>query len=128
MNKVLLVGRLVRDPQINEVSSGVKYARITLAIDKPFKNLGADFVPVILWKQPAEFTEKYLVKGNKVWVEGRFESSTYEKDGKKITNYQVAATTIQSLEKTQTTKQGQEENTKIQKNKIEMDIPWDENL
>lgn len=81
MNKVILIGRLVRDPDINE-----KYARYTLAVDRQTRKEGqqeADFINCIVFGKSIDFVEKYLSKGMKIAIEGRIQTGSYEKDGVK---------------------------------------------
>ncbi|TCG10348.1 single-stranded DNA-binding protein [Mycoplasma todarodis] len=99
MNKVLLVGRLTRDPQAFQTASGIKYARFTVVVSRQFGEDQADFIPVVAWRQTAEFAEKYLTKGSRISVEGRFSSSTYKNaQDETVTHYEVAADRVQSLE------------------------------
>lgn len=72
MNKVLLTGRLARDPEdFGEV------AKYTLAVDRKGKDAGADFVPIVCFGKTAEFAKKYLHKGLKIAVEGRVLTGSY---------------------------------------------------
>ena len=90
MNKVILMGRLVRDPEVR-YSQGEKstaVARYTLAVDRKFKKDGdqnADFIGCIAFGKSGEFAEKYLKKGTKLVVEGRIQTGSYtNKDGNKV--------------------------------------------
>ncbi len=99
MNKVLLVGNLVRDPETHQTASGIKYTRFTVAVSRTFGEDQADFIPIVAWRQTAEFIEKYLNKGSKVSVEGRFSSSTYKNaQDETVTRYEVTADRVQALE------------------------------
>ena len=88
MNKVMLIGRLVRDPDIKTSQSGVIVARYTIAVDRRFKKDGeqtADFIGCIAFGKTAEFAEKYFTKGIKIAVVGRIQTGSYEnKDGQRI--------------------------------------------
>ena len=88
MNKVMLIGRLVRDPDIKTSQSGVAVARYTIAVDRRFKKDGeqaADFIGCIAFGKTAEFAEKYFAKGIKIAVVGRIQTGSYEnKDGQRI--------------------------------------------
>ena len=87
MNKFIGLGRLVRDPDVQTTSTNKLRARMTLAIDRPKAKDGsktADFISLIAWERTAEFAEKYLYKGKQVLVEGRIQTGSYEKDGKKV--------------------------------------------
>ena len=90
MNKVILMGRLVRDPEVR-YSQGEKpmaIARYTLAVERKFKRDGepnADFINCIAFGKNGEFAEKYLHKGIKILVEGRWQSGSYtNRDGQKV--------------------------------------------
>lgn len=99
MNKVLLIGRLTRDPEVKETVAGIKYARFTIAVNKPTKDSEADFIPVVAWRNTADFMEKYIKKGALVSVEGRFTSSSYSNsDNVKVTRYEIAAERVEGLE------------------------------
>ena len=85
MNKVLLMGRLVRDPEIRN-NGQTAVGRYTLAVDRKYKKDGeqsADFISCVTFGKSAEFAEKYLHKGTKIAVEGRIQTGSYEKDGVK---------------------------------------------
>lgn len=88
LNQVILVGRLVRNPEVKETENNGKLSRITLAVPRSYKNINGeyetDFIDCILWKNIAENTAEYCKKGDVVGVKGRLQSSVYEKDGQKI--------------------------------------------
>lgn len=90
MNKVILMGRLVRDPDIrySNGENAMAIARFTLAVDRRFKRDGeqnADFISCISFGKNAEFAEKYLRQGIKIVVSGRIQTGSYtNKDGKKV--------------------------------------------
>ena len=90
MNKVLLMGRGVRDPEIRWTQGQEQrcIAKLTLAVDRKFKKDGeqsADFISCVAFGKTAEFIEKYIFKGTKVVIEGRWQTGSYEnKEGKKI--------------------------------------------
>lgn len=90
MNKVILMGRLVRDPEVR-YSTGENasaYGNYTLAVDRRFKRDGeatADFIRCVVFGKAAEFAEKYLHKGTKMLVIGRIQTGSYtNKDGQKV--------------------------------------------
>ena len=97
MNKAIIMGRLVREPDIrysqNDNSTAV--AKYTLAVDRRIKNAGeqtADFISVVAFGKAAEFADKYLRKGTKVLVTGRIQTGSYiNKDGQKIYTTDVIA-------------------------------------
>lgn len=86
MNKVLLVGRLTRDPEIRTTQEGTKVATFTLAVDRRYKdkagNPQADFIPCVAWRTSAEFVEKYFRKGMRVGVDGSMQTRNYEDNNK----------------------------------------------
>lgn len=87
MNKVILIGRLTADPDVNQTQSGSTVAKYTLAVDRSVKKEGqqqADFPRCTCFGKNAEFASKYLVKGTKIAVEGRIQTGSYEKDGVKF--------------------------------------------
>ena len=90
MNKVILMGRLARDPDVRTTQSGKSVARMTIAVDRRMsKNADsgqatADFLNLVAWERLAEFAGNYLHKGSKILVEGRLQSRSYEaQDGSK---------------------------------------------
>lgn len=88
MNKVILMGRLTRDPEVRNSQSGTAVARYTLAVDRMFKKEGepnTDFINCITFGKNAEFAEKYLKKGMRIVVSGRIQTGSYtNRDGVKV--------------------------------------------
>lgn len=90
MNKVILMGRLSKDPEVrySQGNNAMAIARYTLAVDRKFKRDGepnADFINCIAFGKNGEFAEKYLHKGIKILVEGRWQSGSYtNRDGQKV--------------------------------------------
>lgn len=89
MNKVILMGRLTRDPDVRwtQGQDAKAIARLTLAVDRRIKadnQPSADFISCVAFGRVAEFIEKYINKGTKIVVEGRWQTGSYEKDGNKI--------------------------------------------
>lgn len=95
MNKVILMGRLTRDPEVRytQGDSPMAIARYTLAVDRRIKKeneQNADFIPCIAFGKSAEFVEKYLKKGTKMAVVGRIQTGSYtNKDGQKVYTTEV---------------------------------------
>ena len=84
MNKVILMGRLTKDPDVR-TSGNNTVGRYTLAVDRKFsKEKETDFINCVCFGKAAEFTEKYLKKGMKIAIVGRIQTGSYEKDGQKI--------------------------------------------
>lgn len=83
MNKVILIGRLTRDPEIRTSQDGKLVARYTLAVNKADNK--ADFVRCVTFGKNAEFVEKYLRKAVKILIDGRLQTGSYtDRDGRKV--------------------------------------------
>lgn len=98
MNHFVGIGRLTRDPNVKYTQSGKAYASFTLAIDRRKSSDGnqqADFIQCVAWEKTAEVISQYCTKGKKIAVEGRIQTRSYEKDGRK--NY-VTEVVVQSME------------------------------
>ena len=95
MNKVVLVGRLTRDPEVrySQGDSATAVARYTLAVDRRFRRDGeptADFIPCVIFGRSAEFAEKYFHQGMRVSISGRIQTGSYtNKDGVKVYTTEV---------------------------------------
>lgn len=104
MNKIILLGRLVRDPEVRYTQSGKVVAQFTLAIDRPYTSQDgqreADFIPVIIWGKQAEMCGNSLAKGHRVLVEGRVQTRNYDaKDGTKRYVTEVVADHFEFIER-----------------------------
>lgn len=90
MNRVILTGRLTRDPEVrySQGEKSIAIARYTLAVDRKFKKEGeqsADFISCVAMGKNGEFAEKYLKQGTKIAIEGRIQTGSYtNKDGNKV--------------------------------------------
>lgn len=90
MNKVILIGRLTKDPEVrySQGENALAIARYSLAVDRKFKKQGeqeADFINCLAFGKSAEFVEKYLHKGTKIAVTGRIQTGSYtNKEGQKV--------------------------------------------
>lgn len=97
MNKVILIGNIVREPELRTTQSGIPSMTLDLAVQRryPDKTTGqreADFIRCVLWRQSADYVAKYASKGTKLAVEGRMETRSYDaQDGSKryVTEVQV---------------------------------------
>ena len=76
MNRICLIGRLTRDPEIKQSESGVKQTTFTLAVNRIKE--GADFINCVAWNKTAEVIDRYLTKGRELGVEGRLQTNSYE--------------------------------------------------
>ncbi|WHY76086.1 single-stranded DNA-binding protein [Neobacillus sp. WH10] len=100
LNRVVLVGRLTKDPDLRYTPNGVPVATFTLAVNRPFsKEKESDFINCVVWKKAAENVANFLKKGSLAGVDGRIQTRNYEgQDGKKIYVTEVVAESVQFLE------------------------------
>jgi single-strand DNA-binding protein len=110
INKVILVGNLGKDPEVRTIQSGAQVARFSLATSESYTNKEGQKVEntewhnVVLWRGLATVAEKYLKKGNKVYIEGKLRNRQYEdKDGVKKYTTEIEATDMLLLDRPQTT-------------------------
>ncbi len=104
MNRIILLGRLVRDPEVRYTPSGKVVCQFTLAVDRPFANQEgqreADFIPVVIWGKQAETCGNSLTKGQRALVEGRLQIRSYDgKDGQKRWVTEVIADRFEFIER-----------------------------
>lgn len=103
LNRVILIGRLTRDPELRYTPSGIAVAQFTLAVDRPFTNQQgnreADFINIVVWRKQAENCANYLRKGRLVAVEGRIQTRNYENnEGRRVYVTEVVADNVRFLE------------------------------
>lgn len=103
MNRVVLVGRLTKDPELRYTPNGVAVATFTLAVNRNFSNQKgereADFINCVIWRKPAENVANYLKKGSLAGVDGRIQTRNYEgQDGKRVYVTEIQAESVQFLE------------------------------
>ena len=102
MNRVELIGRITKDPELRYTSSNIATTRFTLAVNRPFQGQngeqGTDFISIVVWRKQAENVKKYVSKGSLVAVEGRIQTGSYEKDGQRVYTTDVVADNVQFLE------------------------------
>lgn len=102
MNKVILIGRLARDPELRTTTSGIASLNFTLAVSRNFTNQNgdreADFVSCVAWRKQAENMAKYCTKGSQIAVEGRIQVRNYDaNDGTKRYVTEVVADNVTFL-------------------------------
>lgn len=82
MNKAILMGRLVRDPELRTTQSNVAVCTFTVAVDRRFKNTNgerqADFIPIVAWRQQAEFVGRYFKQGSRIALVGSIQTRTWD--------------------------------------------------
>ena len=132
MNKVLLVGRLTRDPELRTTPSGMAVTRFTIAVSQNFTNKngerGADFINCSAWGRQADNISKYCHKGSLVSAEGRIRTSSYDaQDGSKRYTTEVVCETVNFLSSKASNDSGnndyQSQSNYSQNNDISNDIP-----
>lgn len=103
LNVVVLIGRLVRDPEIRYTPSGVAVGNMTIAVDRPPNSQGergTDFIDIVLWRKLAETCANHLGKGRMVAVEGRLQIRSYEtQDGQRRRVAEVVARSVRFLDR-----------------------------
>ncbi|GGB42939.1 single-stranded DNA-binding protein [Lentibacillus populi] len=103
LNRVVLVGRLTKDPDLRYTATGVAVANFTIAVNRPFSNQQgereADFINCVVWRRPAENLANYMKKGSMIGVDGRVQTRRYEgQDGKTVYVTEIVADSVQFLE------------------------------
>ena len=100
LNRIVIMGRLVRDPELRTTQTGISVTSFTMAVDRDFKNKdtnekNTDFIDVVAWRQTAEFVCKYMTKGRMAVVEGRLQIRDWtDKEGGKRRSAEVIADNI----------------------------------
>lgn len=102
MNKVILIGRLTRDPELRYTSSNIPSATFSIAVNRPFTNQAgereADFINIVVWRKQAENCKNFLTKGSQVAIEGRIQTRNYDgQDGKKVYVTEVVADNVEFI-------------------------------
>lgn len=103
LNRVVLIGRLASDPELKYTPSGIAVANFVLAVNRAPNAQGereADFIPIVVWRQSAEFAANYLTKGRMVAVDGRLQIRSWvAQDGTRRKAAEVVAENLKSLDK-----------------------------
>lgn len=102
MNRVNLIGRLTKDPELRYTPNGVAVCTFTLAVTRTYANADnvreADFIPIVVWRKAAENAANYLKKGSLAGVDGRLQTRSYDgQDGKRVYVTEVVADTVDFL-------------------------------
>lgn len=110
INRVILVGRITKDPELRKTQSGLSNVSFILAVNRNIKKEGqqeADFVNCVAWRQTADFMANYVKKGSLIGVEGRIQTRNYkDKAGKRVYVTEVVCDSVQSLESRREATQG----------------------
>ena len=99
LNKILLMGRLTRDPQLRHINNGMAVVSFTLAVDRDFKSQSgekeSDFIDIVAWRNTAEFVSEYFTKGRMAVVEGRLQVRDWtDKNGGRRRSSEVVADNV----------------------------------
>ena len=100
LNRIVIMGRLVRDPELRTTQTGISVTSFTMAVDRDFKNKdtnekNTDFIDVVAWRQTAEFVCKYMTKGRMAVVEGRLQLRDWtDKEGNKRRSAEVLVSSV----------------------------------
>lgn len=110
INRVTLIGRLVRDPDLRRTNDGTMVASFTIAVNRNYTakdgQQQADFINCVVWRKTAETLEKYCRKGNLIGLDGRLQTRTYENaQGQRVFVTEVVCDNIQFLESKSNNKQ-----------------------
>lgn len=109
INRTVLVGRLTKDPEIRYTQSGMAVANFTVAVNRQFTNANgereADFISCIVWRKAAENFCNFTHKGSLVGIDGRIQTSSYEKEGQRVYATQVVVDSFSLLEPKQQSQQ-----------------------
>ena len=110
MNRIILLGRLVKDPDVKVTTSGKTVCTFTLAVDRPFSGKDgkreADFINIQTWNKTAELIGNYVSKGQRLLVDGRLQIRSYDgKDGQKHYATEVVADRVELIERKEKTSQ-----------------------
>lgn len=99
MNNISLVGRITVEPELKQTQKGISVTSFSIAVDRPGSQDTTDFIPVVAWRQTAEFVCKYFRKGQRIGLTGKLTSRKYEdRDGNKRTAYEVVADRVEFVE------------------------------
>lgn len=99
LNRIIVMGRMTRDPELRRTNSGTAVASFTVAVDRDFKSQSGeketDFINVVAWRNTAEFASKYFSKGRMAVVEGRLQIRDWtDKDGNKLRSAEIVADSV----------------------------------
>jgi single-strand DNA-binding protein len=120
LNRTILVGRLVADPEVRYTANEIPVARFALAVGRPSKNgeKEVDFINIVAWRGLAKICGEYLKKGKPIAIEGKLHIRKYEKDGQKRSFTEVVASNMQMLDtkffKESDSKKGDEEEEELE--------------
>lgn len=97
MNKIIIIGNVVRDPELNVTQNGKKLCKLPVAVGRAFDKEKTDFFGCTAWEQKAELIAKYVKKGNRIGIVGRMEISESEKDGVRTRHHDIMIEEVEFL-------------------------------
>ena len=102
MNKVIMIGRLTKDPEKRSTTNGISVTRFSIAVNRKWKNedgtYPADFFNCVAWRATADFVEKYFSKGQRIGVCGSLQTRSYEYEGQKRTATEIVVDEVEFVE------------------------------
>lgn len=127
MNNVTLVGRLTKDVELKNTSTGVANAKLTLAVNRQFKSANGekevDFINIVAWRKTAEILSNYTSKGSQIGITGRIQTRNYEgNDGKRVYVTEVVAESVALLDSKSNNQQPQQKKETPFNNSNPMDV------
>lgn len=103
INRVVLTGRLTKEPELKYTPTGIAFCRFTLAVNRSFQKEGqqqADFINILVWRKAAENVANFLHKGSLCGIDGRIQTGSFEgQDGKRVYTFEVVADGVQFFSK-----------------------------
>ena len=131
MNKIILLGRLTRDPEVRYTPTGKVVCQFTLAVDRPFANQEgqreADFIAIVVWGKIAELCGNSLTKGQRALVDGRLQIRSYDaKDGTKRWVTEIIANSVEFIERRSDTAKPTDEKSEMEA--FGQAVPFDEEI
>lgn len=117
INRVVLVGRMTRDPELRRTNTGAAVTSFTLALNRNFQSadgIQADYIPCVVWNKIAENVDKYCSKGSLVGIEGKLRSRNYDNaQGQKVYVVEVICDSVQFLETKASREKAQQQQSQI---------------
>ena len=99
LNHITIMGRLTRDPELRSTPQGISTCAFSIAVDRRGKDAGTDFINIVAFGKTSEFIERYFRKGQRIGINGRIQTGSYEgKDGKKVYTFDVIAENVEFVE------------------------------
>lgn len=125
LNKIIIMGRLVRDPELRHTQSDTAVASFTLAVDRDGKDKGVDFIECVAWRGTADFVSKYFSKGRMAIVEGRLQFREWtDKEGNKRRTAEVVSSSVYFGDSKREERREEEETPQFEELKDDGELPF----